>query len=1599
MNQNYESRIDGEITCVNFADLEAAALAGRPEDYRNQDWMVTGPFVARTDGAFETEYLYEREKILAIDYLAEDGGEQGIAPYLGLRGHNRYEGCANPIWTMGIRKWDMLRFDPDDGDSACDEALYMTEQRNCVFYAATYVRCESRKRAVICYENSGCQLFLNGQLINDDPFGRVKGVCGSGRLLAVTFEPGLNLLLFKLRPGYICDTVDLSMVYFGIYPMAAESDRVGLTYPMKTAVYYNRNGKDMRVFPCYAAAFADADDVCVSVGDWQKESIGHMFAGQVQLVRAELPAENAMIDCDVRIDEAGAEGGAGSFHMQSTEHPAFRGTELVTTSFHFDTTYHQEQRVYAMGAIYITREILKEMRKDPNFKAIISEVDYLHPYYSIYPEDRAFLKQQFIDGNAEADCFYNQPNEMTSSPEGMTRNLVYGQLYHRDVMGRICDVYSPGDVFGHFNQMSQMCAKGGCGGISWGKHIFGFWPTFRHVSPDGTSLIHRRGGLSRDNAARWGLDVCEEGARAMTFVPGYPVDGDLSWMKDTTLKARFAIPTELRQALDNNEKRIVAESGVSPFGATSRDMSLYHAGTSLTRTDFKQANRMAENLLITAEKLSAFAAMHGAEYPERALDKAWRQVLCGQHHDSITGTNNEVSFVDLMIQYREAVELAADICDRASKYIASHVCTKDGSRAIVVFNPHAWDRHEHVEFTLRSPKPFAQLLITDLKGEPVSVQLQSETEENGEYVAKLLMNVRVPSCGYTTYYVADRPKLVLPGELQLPTVSLPVVDDGVSIDNSLYRVTVDPEQGGGILSIYNKVINRDMVDFTVNGPANRIVALKETHDRMETQHEFYTTGHKLTSENEPAVVTRTTCPEYEMLTIKYDLGNVVHVTQTITLRRDDQHIYFTARLDDYRDEDDLMTVTFPLSLKGAKPIFDDRFAPQVRTSSRRSLSFRTHQFAQASHCAVYAANQWMDYGPTVTVQLTDGIRTGAFNFGMTQVIRPNKKELILASEKLLTALTKKAIPVTPFPDVQQGCHGSQIIHFNEDLYSDTRIVLTLNGVPNAYEDAIAAKYRDAYARLEKAAVRHGVAAMYFRDTDNDWAKPIDVLLVKASSMTSLNRWIDNASKSLASGRFLPVEAIFGDVPDMVTDYGVALLNTGNIACSVEKDGMLNMMLFHTAEFYGNVGNTHCGSKLVPERKSHMFRYALLPHAYSYREAEVYQRALELNDPLFAVSDAERAADADLPESASLLRADKSVIVTAVKAGGYPYASMKGIVGTLAERGIALRCFEPNGVAADAKIQLGFNAVSADRTNLLEEEPSPLQLTDNVIDLPVGAHSIETVVIRPAEDAVRTGTAILGAQHEITEPTYIRSWEHDLGTMPMGYLSLCAVIGRDPQPIDDTHFRVKVSVANNHTDISASGTAELKLPDGWTATPATISYDVPSGGCHVEQVVIEKPTADAKGIIRLEYAHLGQQFEDIFEVGYHNPDMNVELVGDTIKVTVLNDNDQMLRGELGLATPIETWGDFNGRSQLGVACIGPFQQPVVVPAHGRSTYEFPLTGDTSVSFWAVAKLMVNGRISFKGVMHRPVQPHVLWAHNFIGEIYADGGSLRKLNALH
>ncbi len=138
----------------------------------------------------------------------------------------------------------------------------------------------------------------------------------------------------------------------------------------------------------------------------------------------------------------------------------------------------------------------------------------------------------------------------------------------------------------------------------------------------------------------------------------------------------------------------------------------------------------------------------------------------------------------------------------------------------------------------------------------------------------------------------------------------------------------------------------------------------------------------------------------------------------------------------------------------------------------------------------------------------------------------------------------------------------------------------------------------------------------------------------------------------------------------------------------------------------------------------------------------------------------------------------------------------------------------------------------------------------------------------------------------------------------------------------------------------------------------------------------RPDGSARGQIKLRYEFDGQTFQDVIEIGgSFDLDLTAENRGDAIVVTVINPNPETVEGEVSIVTPLETWPEalVGGYARLDVS---PRTQGVSVPA-GESvelTYTVRPAGDrrhlAADSYWAVAKLMSNGRISLKRCDNTP-----------------------------
>lgn len=1520
------------------------------------DWLVLGPFVVKTSPQFEREYLYERDRILDIDYLAGDGGESKVEPEAGRVHENPGLGRKQLQW-IGYSGTGL------DGNVIAGDAIYETVQRNCVIYAAAFVDCETDTMALLDAYHSGMKVWVNGNLVCNEPYGIPKGVRLTMPSKIVPLKAGRNLLLLKFRPGYIADGIDFRVRDVRLAPLASERGLpIALGRIRALPRFMGTPDKPRQVIE---AAVVNTSNVDVRVAmSCASTTLGVEERADVVLppnqstpVRMALltspSAAGKPVEGEVRARVYGRELTV-PFEYQAATPPKRDGVEMVLTSFHFDTTYHEEQRVYAMGAFDIVRQYCRLHREDPNFRSTLSEVDYLKPYFDVFPEDRDTLMRVFRENRSNSDVMYNQPNEMNCGGEALVRNFLYGQLFHGRVLGRLCHVYAPGDVFGHPNQLSQIARKAGCMGISWDKHIYNFPPLFEHLSLDGSALPHKRGDWSWSEAAAMGLSVV---VGEIDQTP--PTD----WHETLFPKVRQATYRDLFDTVAQQ----CAESGAH-LPVTSRDMSLYHAATAMSRINLKIANRLGENVLLMAERFATIASLLGAAYPDKALDKAWRQLLCGQHHDSITGTHNEISYVDLMASYREVLELGTNTLDRTLDYLGKAVESEGIDRPLIVFNPVAWERSDAVRARI-NVGGLESFAILDPTGKNVPFEvIEAARNRNGSIAEADIVFVakKMPSLGYRRYQItpADKP-------LKTPKVT----GGRTTIENKFYKVTVDPGRGGGMVSLYDKKAKREVLQQGEH-VGNEIAALQEAANREETQHEFYTTGLKLFSSEVPAEVEALRGPVSQTLRVTYRLGELCGVTQEISLTKGVARIDFKTVLEDYQGEDHLFCVTFPVDVKGGAPVYDERFGVVTRAGSKKYLDFRTHQMAMFSDCAVYGANKWMEYGPSA--QLKAG--RSVYSVGMVGLITPKAREAVRTAEHLQRELIQKGVTCTPWHDKGGPRWGSYQDHMDEDLlYTRFRISLGARR-NNQYSNRLLNRQEaKTVAEFQKQLNEEGFAYLLTTDSeleDMSWGA-LPVLIVEGKTSKDLATAIERLLADFREDAHLriPGKCDVTGWKGKADDYGVAMLNEGTYANSVEKGGTLCMMLCHTCRWYGATNNFPEGS-LVPENKNHVFRYALYPHSGDWRVANTQRIAYDYNFPLLAREVKPVVKAALPPQQAFLTVAPKNVILEAMKPFGNPVAAFQHTQVSNAADGITLRLYDTEGRDANARVTFASGMKRAWLSNLLEEETRALPVSEDGLELPVPPFSIETVGFVPNALTPKAGKRLLGMEAEPVQPVWVRSWEHDAESMPMGYGAVTCTLGREVRDEGGGVLRVTVNGVNDFTDATVQVAPTVLVPEGWQADPGTFTFNLPPLEHASREVRITRRSLNAAGQVKLRCEFDGQTFQDVLEIGEaFDLGMETENTGDEIAVRLTNPTAETIDAEVAMVTPLEGW-PYKEAGGYSLVSITPRTQGVSVAAGDTKTLTFRVAHsaleppDRAPSYWAVAKLMCNGRLTLKRCDRRP-----------------------------
>jgi hypothetical protein len=709
-------------------------------------------------------------------------------------------------------------------------------------------------------------------------------------------------------------------------------------------------------------------------------------------------------------------------------------------------------------AFELVRMHLAEARADPDYKFVVAEIDYLKPYFDVYPQDRADLRALIAAGRIEVvGGSYNEPNTNLTCAESTIRNAVYGLAYQRDVLGADPTATWMLDAFGFDPSYPGLMAQAGMKESAWARGPFHQWgPTraaggntqmqfpseFEWLSPDGSGLLtgympnHYSAGWITQHAADLATAEADAYAQFRSLAPVaatrnvlLPVGGDhvvpSRWAtaihRDWNARyvwPRFvtAVPSEYFAAV--REQAVASGAWIMP---QTRDMNPLYPGKDVTYIDTKQAQRDAEVALLDAERLGTAAWLAGARYPAASLDKAWRLMVFGAHHDAITGTEGDQVYLDLLAGWREAFDRADQARWQAVRYLAAladtasaasaagsaaapqpvlaHLAAQsdagsaaseppasspeaDGAecfgrggshaasgpptatRAVVVFNTLAWPRSGPARITLSCPPgTAAELHLTDAAGGNVAFLTEAAVRHDDgtlDTVTLTFLASEVPAVGYRTYLAVSVPPADGHGEAGRSGWQ-PM--DGVTIANQSYRLTADPARGGALSSVVDLRSGTDLL----HGLGNEIVLQEEypSHPKWgEGPWMLCQTGVSRSSADGAASVRAERCPIGARLVSEFSIGDQ-HFTQETLLWDGADLIEFRTHVDGSIGQDKLLRARFGTAVPGGLPVYQTGLSVIGRPFGHTDIDVVEHTYTMDN-----PAHEWFAVSSTARVALT-----------------------------------------------------------------------------------------------------------------------------------------------------------------------------------------------------------------------------------------------------------------------------------------------------------------------------------------------------------------------------------------------------------------------------------------------------------------------------------------------------------------------------------------------------------------------------------------------------------------------------------------------------
>ncbi|MEU4161571.1 glycoside hydrolase family 38 C-terminal domain-containing protein [Actinoplanes sp. NPDC026670] len=1261
-------------------------------------------------------------------------------------------------------------------------------------------------------------------------------------------------------------------------------------------------------------------------------------------------------------------------------------TMWMVSHFHYDPVWWNTQRgftevwqqlpdvpkadklrpAFVRTAFDLVRAHIDAARLDDDYRFVLAEIDYLKPYWDVFPEDRDDLRRMLRDGRVElVGGMYNEPNTNLTHPESTIRNTGFGLEYQRDVLGGDPRTGWMVDVFGHDPAFPGLMADAGLTSNSWARgpfHHIGprrhtgdigrmqFPSEFEWISPSGKGLVTAY--MANHYVAGWDVERKEtleealaeayaqyRSLREVAATPNVmlPVGHDHNipsrwcteihreWAK-RYVWPRFVmgLPRDFFAAVRSSSPRLSPQT---------RDMNPVYTGKDVSYIDTKQAQRAIETIVLDAERLGTLAALLGTGYPQAQLDKAWRLLAYGAHHDAVTGTESDQVYLDLLAGWREAHELGSTARRSAVAGLADRVDTRGPGQAVLVANPLSWPRGgvTRIELTYPAPGP-SSLTVSDDTGRAVPAVAEGVVRHpDGTIAAATLSAVArdVPALGYQVWHVD--------ATAASATVWRAASGDPV-IRNHHFEVRADAGRGGALTSIIDRRTGRELL--RPGGLGGELVVQEEYPD-----HPYWGEGpwHLLPKGPGRGLADRPATVRVERSSagsrlISETVVDDLRITREVTLWTGSDRIDFHTHVDGSIGQDRLLRVRFDLDLPGTSPVSEVGFA-----AIGRSFGFPSLDAAESLWTLDNPAHTWAALSTTARIRSTvapsavapspvapsavalSGLAPSASAFGVAEVITD------VDPRDLVVALVRQGVTATAArPDGPR--YGALDADSN---LPDIRIVVG----DNTFSREVLASAGTSYAEILATTGRVYVPSA--RPLDETWvpdadlrgARDLPVLIVAADGLTGLIADLDDAEITVD-------QQLDGDF----TDYSVALVNHGTPGFVAARDGSLYLSLMRACTGWpsgvwidGPRRTVPDGSGFALQHWSHTFRYSLAAGAGDWRAAGFVRAGQESNHPLIATP--VPSSPGDLPPRLSLGSVEPAnAVLSALKPDGEQ---------------VTARIYETSGRPAQARIRLHGGLHDPALANVLGEPQAPAISAGDDVTVDLAPADVVTVAALPGTPF---GAAVPAV--EPVQPVFTRYWLHNKGPAPLHDLPVTVHVSTTPGTA-----RVTVSTST----VAAAGAVDLSLPPGVTVTPpGPYSYDLPAGSHqHFDLTVAGEGRIAAR--IRDPY---GQVLEDVTDIASTGPDAELSpsaltiVPGSaaTLSLRLHNPTDAPLRGEAQLLSPFGTWGD-----TIDDLAVQPWIRGYDLPPGAATTLTFTVRAAPSArpnaQWWALARVTALGHVTY------------------------------------